>query len=39
MLFRSIGLRVYVYSGGSIDTIYLIDYLTFGASVLHPSMR
>ena len=26
-------------AGGLIDTIYLIGYLTFGASVLHPSMR
>jgi diguanylate cyclase (GGDEF)-like protein len=26
-------------SGGSIDTLYLIAYLLFGASALHPSMR
>jgi diguanylate cyclase (GGDEF)-like protein len=26
-------------SGGPIDTLYLIAYLSFGASVLHPSMR
>jgi diguanylate cyclase (GGDEF)-like protein len=26
-------------AGGPIDTLYLISYLTFGAAVLHPSMR
>jgi diguanylate cyclase (GGDEF)-like protein len=26
-------------SGGPIDTVYLVSYLAFGASVLHPSMR
>ena len=26
-------------AGGPIDTLYLIAYLTFGASALHPSMR
>jgi diguanylate cyclase len=26
-------------AGGPIDTLYLLSYLTFGAAVLHPSMR
>ena len=26
-------------SGGPIDTLYLVSYLTFGAAVAHPSMR
>jgi diguanylate cyclase (GGDEF)-like protein len=26
-------------SGGPIDTVYLLSYLAFGASALHPSMR
>jgi len=26
-------------AGGPVDTLYLVAYLTFGASVLHPSMR